>query len=218
MPGEYETKLHRAIAVFKTYQQEIFPDITEENDNGEWVFGDEFNDMKKAYLGVIKNIPYTHAADLLLDELLYAIARDNECSSLISETLHYPGWFALLCQSSIQTNYINAKWQFAEYLRDYRGEKNIKDLIFHFLAAENEYTERMALQSLPEIYPEQVEKYAVHFWNRQKYDADEYQKMMALYALHRVKSPLLEHYLIEAEKTDYKYLINYTHEIRDTLN
>jgi len=45
MTGEYEMDLHRAVAAFKTYQRESFPEITEDNDNGEWVFGGEFDHM-----------------------------------------------------------------------------------------------------------------------------------------------------------------------------
>lgn len=215
MLGKYEKELHRAVAEFITYQQEVYPNMSEENDNGEWVFGDEFNDMRNAFLAVVENVSYVQATDVVIDDLLYAIARDNECCELVSETLNHPEWFAVLCQHSLQTDYTNAKWQFAEYLHEYRGNSKIGNLIFRFLETGDEYTERMALRSLSEMYPEKVEQYAFEFWNRQKYDADEYQKIMVLYVLDKVKSPLLEHYLDEADTTDYVYLKQWSKDIRD---
>lgn len=64
----------------------------------------------------------------------------------------------------------------------------------------------MALQSLCGHFPRQAEAYAVKFWNRKVYAEDEYQKIMALYALHRVKSPLLKEYIAKAYETGYHYL------------
>ncbi len=215
MTGEYEMDLHRAVAAFKTYQRESFPEITEDNDNGEWVFGGEFDHMRAACLGVLENVPCAQAGDAVIDDMLYAIARDNECSSLMPDTLRRPEWFARLCQASLGTNYTNAKWQFAEHLHAYDGERSVRELIFRFLETGDEYTERLALQSLAELYPERVEAYAAEFWSRRKYGADEYQKIMVLHVLNRVKSPLLERYLLEAEEMGYEYLRHYAREIRD---
>lgn len=214
MLRKYELELHSSVERFKNYQKKIFPDITEDNDNGEWVFGFEFDDIRNAYLQVINSIPSNQATDVLVDDLLYIIARDNECSSLMVDTLRHPEWFSLLCKSCLQTQYTNAKWQFAEHLHEYRDGNEIRDLIFSFLETGDEYTERMALQSLSEIYPEHIERYAVSFWDRQKYDADEYQKMMVLYVLDKVNSPLLKQYLALADKTEYQYLKEYAEKIR----
>lgn len=191
MLKNYEMELHRSVERFKNYQKKIFADMTEDNDNGEWVFGFEFDDMRNAYLRAINNIPSTQATAGLIDDLLYSLARDNECSSLIADTLHSPEWFPLLCKSCLQTKYTNAKWQFSEHLHQYVDRNEIRDLIFSFLETGDEYTERMALRSLSELYPEHIERYAVSFWDRKKYDADEYQKIMVLYVLDKVKFPLV---------------------------
>lgn len=74
------------------------------------------------------------------------------------------------------------------------------------------------MQSLADIYPDQVEKYAIDFWYRQKYDADEYQKMMVLYSLNKVKSKLLEKYLHEAANTNYEYLKKYADKLKKLKN
>ncbi len=117
--------------------------------------------------------------------------------------------------------YTNAKWQFAKGLRNYSGDDDLKKLIFEFLAADNEYSERMALQTLAYIDPQQAEKYAEQFWNRGKYAEGtyeiEYQRIMALHVLYQIKSDSLEKYLEIAEKSDYQHLKSNAEEIRELL-
>lgn len=199
-------KLHRSVKAVKKYQRKNYPDITEENDNGEWAFFKEFDKMCSAYLSIVKNYDSQIATKPLINDMLYAIARDNEASIIIKETIKYPTWFELLCKECIGTEYINTQWQFAEQLGNYHSESDAANLLFRFIESGNEYTERMALQSLCEHFPKEAEKYAVKFWNREIYEADEYQKIMALYALNRIKSPLLNEYIAKAYKTDYHYL------------
>lgn len=218
MHRNYELELHRSVERFKKYQKKIFPDMTGDNDNGEWVSGFEFNNMCTAYLQAINNLSITQATDGLVDDLLYSLARDNECGILIADTLHSPEWFSLLCKACLQTKYTNAKWQFAQHLHKYVDSNEIRDLIFDFLETGDEYTERMALQSLAEIYPEHIERYAVSFWDRNIYDADEYQKIMVLSVLNKVKSPLLKQYLSLADKTKYQYLKQNAEKIRAKNN
>lgn len=64
----------------------------------------------------------------------------------------------------------------------------------------------MALWSMCEHFPKQAEEYAVKFWERNIYSADEYQKLMALAVLHQIKSPLLQEYIAKASLTEYNYL------------
>lgn len=117
----YEKALYSAAERFKKYQKRVFPEMTESNDNGEWVFGCEFDEMCRACLAIIKNVPASYAGDGLIETMPYAIARDNECSYLIKEILHAPEGFAVLCRYSLKTDYQNAIWQFAEQLKDYNG-------------------------------------------------------------------------------------------------
>ena len=77
--------------------------------------------------------------------------------------LDYPEWYELLCKKVLSTDYINAKWQFAESLKDCNGKDEIRELIFDFLQVDNEYTQRLALQSLAYIYPDKAEEYAIDF-------------------------------------------------------
>ncbi len=135
--------------------------------------------------------------------------------------MKYPEWYSLLCKKSLTINYINAKWQFAESLKDYNIQDGLHNLIFDFLNSGDEYTERLALKSLAYIYPDKAEKYAIEFWHRDKYKNDyeiEYQKIMALHVLHIINSRELEKYLDLADKTEYCYLKENSEEIRKILN
>lgn len=85
-------------------------------------------------------------------------------------------------------------------------ESDVIELLFYFIESGDEYTERMALRSLCEHFPQQAEEYAVKFWERTIYSADEYQKIMALYALHKTKSPFLKEYIAKSYETEYVYL------------
>ena len=89
---------------------------------------------------------------------------------------------------------------------------------FDFFKTDDEYTDRMALQALAEIYPEQAERYAVDFWERKKYEYDEYQKIMVLHVLFQIHSPKLPHYLALAKQSEYRYLRENAEDLYDRLN
>lgn len=129
---------------------------------------------------------------------------------------------SVLCRKSLSTDYLNAKWQFAESLKDYKEQDNLHELIYEFLNIDDEYTERLALLSLAYIYPDKAEKYAIDFWHRDKYkDNDyeiEYQKIMVLHVLHIIGSNKLKEYLDLADKSEYYYLKENSQKIREELN
>lgn len=201
------TRLHKCVNALKRFQRKHYPQVTEENDNGEWEIGHrQWDEMNLAFLQIIENYTLGSPGEELIDDMLYVIARDSECSHLFRSILQRPEWFEILCRHSITTNRYNARWQFAEQLENYEGKSEIKELLFRFIESGEEYTERMALQSLCKHFPKQAEFYAVKFWNRNIYAEDEYQKIMALYALHKIKSPLLKAYIAKACETEYRFL------------
>ena len=153
MSADYERKLHRAVAQFVKEADKKYPNWSERNDNGEWGIGlDKFDDMYKVILEIIEYTSCDEATEQMLDDILFGIARDNECSRIIEVLLKYPDWYALLCEKVLFTEYINAKWQFEESLKDYHGKDEIKALIFDFLQVDDEYTQRMATKVIS-IYP-----------------------------------------------------------------
>ena len=221
MAKDIGKELHKKVQRFKKWAQTNYPERTEDNDNGEWCFCTRFDEMYSAAVDMIKNYPASAADEQIIDDLLYAIARDNEAEIIIGILEDYNDWFALLCRACLSTPYTNAKWQFAKGLKNYTGNDDLKNMIFDFLAVDYEYTERMALKSLAFIDPQQAEKYAVDFWNRGKYAEGtyeiEYQRIMVLHVLYQIKSDSLEKYLQLAENSDYKYLKSNAEEIREML-
>ena len=90
-------------------------------------------------------------------------------------------------------------------------------MIYEFIESNDEYTSRMALQTMAEIDAEHAEEYAVQFWNRGKYPfgsyEDEYQKIMVLHVLNTVGSDMLSEYLSKAKSMPYKWLRENAEEI-----
>lgn len=209
-------QLHIKVQAFKKWAEINYPDITEDNDSGEWCFGREFDEMHSAAVEMIRSCPVSAASEENISDLLYAVARDSE-SEIIADVLDdHDGWFALLCGKCLSYPYTNAKWQFAKRLKDHSGGE-LKDLIYDFLSAGDEYTERMALDSLAYICPGQAERYALRFWDRNIYEHDEYQKITVLHVLYQTGSGHLEEYLTKAESSDSVYLKKNAEAIREKI-
>lgn len=210
--------MHTRVNSFKAWAKANHPTITEENDNGEWCFCNEFYDMEACSIDIISNTAASGATEQMIDDLLYVIARDNECEIVMDKLEEHNDWFSLLCRRCLNTGYANAIWQFAKHLPNYKGGDDLKKIIYDFLDSGDEYTERMALRSLVEICPEQAERYAVKFWEREKYEDDEYQKIMVLHVLHQIRSTRLPHYLALASQSAHEYLRRNAAELYVRLN
>ena len=214
---EEAKKLYREIKAFTLWADNNFPMWDEEHDNGEWEIGTDnhFDEMVSAAGEVISNTDFADADEGLIDAMLFVVARDNESEILADELLKHEGWFTLLAKSSLGSKYVNAQWQFAKRI----GEiEECKTLVYDFIKSDHEYTSRMALDTMADIYQDKAEEYAVLFWDRGKYPEgsyeDEYQKIMTLHVLHRIGSMRLEEYLDKAMLTSYKYLKENAEEIR----
>lgn len=218
--ANYESQFDILVKNFKRWAEKNYPDITEENDNGEWVFCDEFDEMIGFSLKILENIEAEDATPQLIDNLLFCIARDNDCLILINNLENYPQWFSVLCKASFKTNYINAKWQFAEYLGKYNGDDNLQECIFEFLEIDDEYTQRMALSTLVSLYPNKVEEYVEKHWDKSKEfgkNLEGYHKMMILDVLNRIKSSNLKRYLLLAQQSEHKYLKEFADKILNEM-
>lgn len=212
--------LYKEINSFKKWAAKHYPQCDEEHDNGEWEFGvnSHFDEMVGEAEAVISKVNHEDADEELIDALLFVVARDNECENLADELIKHEGWFELLATRSMGSKYINAQWQFAKRVGEVECCKN---LVYEFIDSENEYTSRMALQTLADIDSEKAEEYAELMWNRRKYAEgsyeDEYQKIMALHVLHAIKSKKLEEYLDKAMESSYVYLKDNAEGIRKQL-
>ena len=72
------------------------------------------------------------ADSVLLDEMVYLIARANEAEGFIQETTSHPKWFECLCRRAAASNENEAKWQFAAYLPECPCSQEVKDMILDF--------------------------------------------------------------------------------------
>ena len=218
MAKDCKAALHESVTRFREWAKKTYPHITEYNDNGQlWPSTDEYQDMMVCILNVLKNTSPEDADDITVDDILYGIARDDECSVIMDDLEGLPQWFSLLCRKSVDTGYINAQWQFAYSIGEYEGDDDLTDVLERFISCGHEYTERMALRSMAKVCPEKAEEYAVKFFERDIYDADEYQKMMALEVLYETGSDRLMHYLGIAERSSYEHLKSSAAEIRRKL-
>lgn len=207
------------ISDFKKYE------MTLSEKNGEYeTYCTKWTDIYTEFIKTIEKTDVYNVENIdYLYDMIYIIARDNECENIIDELTQYKSWFEILSKYSLNTDEYNAKWQFAHYLGQYvekhGNNEYAKELILKFLEDENEYVKRRALLILHKILPEKIEYYSEKFWNNNfDEEINQYQKMAVLSALYNIKSKKLKYYLNEIEKLDnnkYNYLINYANEIKN---
>lgn len=52
---------------------------------------------------IIEKISLKEVSEQMIDDILFGIARDNECSHIVRELLEYSEWYSLLCKKSLTT-------------------------------------------------------------------------------------------------------------------
>ena len=161
--GIRERLLEQAIK-FHQWQEATYPGKTSEELGGEWeVDYPYWNDTYSAFCHVLTQMDAETADSVLLDEMVYLIARDNEAEGFIQETTSHPKWFEYLCRRAAASNESEAKWQFAAYLPECPCSQEVKDMILDFAKDPNEYVSRRALLAMPALRPDCVEQLTV--WN-----------------------------------------------------
>lgn len=82
MYTDYEKRLHRSVIRFKEKANKVNPQWSENHDNGEWEFGlYEFDEMCNIIFMIIGKISPKEVSEQMIDDILFGIARDNECNS-----------------------------------------------------------------------------------------------------------------------------------------
>lgn len=214
-------ELYREIEIFSKWAETNYPEWSENNDNGEWEMGlnSHYYEMCDAAVNVINEYESNKADEKTIDSLLFVVARDNECEIIVEKLTLHKDWYELLAKKSIGSKYVNAEWQFAKHLGECK--ECDQNLIFAFIESDYEYTSRMALNTMAELKPECAEEYAIRFWNRGKYPEgsyeDEYQKIMALTVLAKIKSKKVNEYLDKARILNYKWLIENAEKIVQSI-
>ena len=131
------------VGKFHQWQEITYPGKTTEEIGGAWeVDYPAWNDIFDAFCHVLTQMDAETADSVLLDEMVYLIARDNEAEGFIQETTSHPQWFECLCRRAAASNESEAKWQFAAYLSECPCSQEVKDMILDFAKDPNEYAHR----------------------------------------------------------------------------
>ncbi len=111
MPKGVRERLLEQAKKFHKWQETTYPGKTTEEIGGVWeVDYPDWNDTYYAFCHVLNKMDAETADNILLNEMLYLIARDNDCESLIHETTLHTNWFERLCRFVITSNENEAKW------------------------------------------------------------------------------------------------------------
>ena len=205
---------------FHQWQEITYPGKTTEEIGGAWEIDyPAWNDIFDAFCHVLTQMDAETADSVLLDEMVYLIARDNEAEGFIQETTSHPQWFECLCRRAVASNENEAKWQFAAYLPECSCSQEVRDIILNFAKDPNEYVSRRALLAMPALRPDCVEQFAPLFWERNCYSPElqEYQRIAVLVSLDAIHSDLLPQYLERAKQDGRSYLLEHAKRIEGGL-
>ena len=217
--GIRERLLEQAIK-FHQWQEDTYPEKTAEEIGSMWeVDYPYWNDTYRAFCHVLTQMDAETADSVLLDEMVYLIARDNEAEGFIQETTSHPQWFERLCRRAAASNESEAKWQFAAYLPECSCSQEVRDIILDFAKDPNEYVSRRALLAMPALRPDCVEQFAPLFWERNCYSLElqEYQRIAVLVSLDAIHSVMLPQYLEQAKQDGRSYLLEHAKRIEGGL-
>lgn len=147
--------------------------------------------------------------------ILFSIARDNEIE-LLSDCIRedYPELLLPLARASLSSSESDARWQLAEQL-GHVGKPGSpeEDMLLLLAKDDHEYVRRRALGALARTGSAATEAVAIQEWSRADPN-QEWARMMCLWALHRVGSPLLANYLTQAECDSREHLPKYAEKVR----
>ena len=220
MAKSIRERLLEQVGKFHQWQEITYPGKTTEEIGGAWeVDYPAWNDIFDAFCHVLTQMDAETADSVLLDEMVYLIARDNEAEGFIQETTSHPQWFECLCRRAAASNENEAKWQFAAYLPECSCSQEVRDIILDFAKDPNEYVSRRALLAMPALRPDCVEQFAPLFWERNCYSPElqEYQRIAVLVSLDAIHSDLLPQYLEQAKQDGRRYLLEHAKRIEGEL-
>jgi HEAT repeat protein len=137
-----------------------------------------------------------------VDLILYVLARDNEVEIVKDELERRPEHLASLARHSLASACDHeSRWQLAVALAKTQVPES-EELLTRYCRDKHEYVRRRALVALASIGSAIAEVFAEEAWAT----GEQYQRMSALSALHKLKSPSLTKYLRLAEEDGREYL------------
>jgi hypothetical protein len=175
------TDLHKQVKHFKHWADSA------DQCSGEWECDyEQWHDLWAAAIETIDVYRDGLIPTAVADDLLYALARDNECEHIRENLLVSPELIATLAKRVITMSDADAKWQIAISVAAAKLP-NAADLLRPFLTDDDEYVRRRSLMAFAPFAPKESEAIALKNLD----DAFEYTRITALHVLHSVQSPNL---------------------------
>jgi len=195
--------LREEVAKFKAWAAVAFP----EDQHGEWETEyEEWDGLYNAATCVLRqDAAWT---DEEINLLLYAVARDNETELLAGQVPN--DRLLLFARAALISEERDAKWQLVIRLPQLSWNAEIEELLLLFAADESEYVRRRAMLALADCKSVHAERLAEAAWET----GEQYQRIAALHALHKVNSGLLQGYLQLADKDGRQFVVKNAQDIR----
>jgi HEAT repeat protein len=109
----------------------------------------DWDSLYQAVYKVLANIPLARWNSEVFDELLYALARDNETENIADKLPEHPKKLVALANKAITYPDYQARWQIAHALYKISDKsEEAKNLLTGFASDENEYVRKRALLAL----------------------------------------------------------------------
>lgn len=149
-----------------------------------------------------------------IEQVLYAIARDNDTQYLAREIrMRQPETLLFLTRAALAHGEAQARWQLAVELEMVAGEAS-EHLLLALATDEDEYVRRRAIRSLTAIGSASAEELAWAAWYRPG-EHQEWARMSVLECLRQLKSERLRPLLAEALRDTRPFLRQQAERMRD---
>lgn len=199
--------LHKEVEKFKTWAA----GYPIEGRSGEWECDySEWGDLHAQVLSFITATPFSDWTTEQVDDVLYAVARDNEIEHLSEEIAKQPNLLLELAEASVGSEERDAKWQLAVQL----GQQAIysarsEEILLKLVNDEDEYVRRRALLSLGANRSAAAISLAERAWDT----GHEYQRIAALWVIKDCAPAMLSVYVDKAHKDGRQYVVQNAHEV-----
>ena len=140
---------------------------------------------------LVHSVDCTQWSQRTINNILYLVARDNECETLVDTLSENPSCLIYISREGLKYQDDSARWQFAHYLSKIAEHPEAEELILSYCNDHAEYVRRRALLALGYINSAYAEEKAIEAWNSNM----EYPKIAALETMYQIRSMQLEKYL-----------------------
>jgi hypothetical protein len=155
-------------------------------DFGEWET--EYSEWPALWAAAEEAIAGDRLSNEDVELLIYALARDNECETILGELQRHPTTGMRVARVGIECSEPDARWQLAVFLGSHDGEEP-RLLLRRLVSDPNEYVRRRALLASAPHDPSFAEQIAA-VWLTSEH---EYSRIAALTVLRELRSERLHH-------------------------